>query len=172
MKKITALLLVAVMVLASVSALAAGSPTPYGIGTSVYVPMTPAEPTVGIVDLGPTGTAYQTAVGNDENPYTDETKGQLDELFPDGYKTYDIVGLDLSKVIDGEGREIELEFATEYLAGTPVAAVLVIVNGESVAEYVLKAEVKEDYVVTVTFPADVLAAAEAASETFLAIVAK
>ena len=67
MKKITTLLLVAVMVLASVSALAAGSPTPYGIGTSVYVPMTPAEPTVGIVDLGPTGTAYQTAVGNDEN---------------------------------------------------------------------------------------------------------
>ncbi len=170
MKKITALLLAAIMVLASVSALAAGSPTAWGV--AVYVPMTPAEPSIGVVELGPTGSAYETAIQNGENPYTDETKGQLDELFPDGYNTYDIVGLDLSGIIDGESREIELEFATEYLAGTPVAAVLVIVNGESAAEYVLKAEVKEDYVVTVTFPADVLANAEAASETFLAIVAK
>ncbi len=170
MKKITALLLAAIMVLASVSALAAGSPTAQGV--SVYVPMTPAGAHFEVGELGTTGAAYQTAVQNGENPYTDETKATLDEMFPDGYSTYDIVGLKISGAVEGEGAEVELEFATEYKAGTPVAAVLVVVNGETASESVLKAEVKEDYVVTVTFPADVLMAAQTAEECFLAIVAK
>ena len=165
MKRLFALLMAAALLLAAVPALAAG-------GQSVSIPIATAPPREKLASLSTVGLRYETASANGAAPYSDATVAALTETLGELSRTRDVFGLDLSRVFDIGPREVEFEFATEYMYHEAVSTVLVVVHGNAVSEYVLGGEVIEDYVVAVTFPADVLAATEGADATFLCVVTR
>ena len=162
MKRVFALLMAAVLLLAAVPALAG----------SIVIPIATAPPREKLADLGQVGRRYESESLSGAAPYTAATMLTLTEALGEGYRTRDVFGLDLSAVVAMGDREVEFEFATDYQYQEAVSTVLVVVHGEEIREFVLGGEVIEEYVVLVNFPADILAATEGATETFLCVVTR
>ena len=179
MKKLFALLLAAMMILASVSALAEGE-TSDSVKPSDTT--TTASPIFVIVPLGPVGEQYRDQMIEAEEKgepvtgvFTPEVQDALKEIVGENGAVHEMFGLTAPGWDPSMGAQyLILEFATEYKAGEPVSAVLVLVNGEGedarITENVLMAEVPEDYKVQVYLPLDMLNDLVSADESFVIIV--
>ncbi len=175
MRKLFALLLAAMMILASVSAIAESSPT-----TPTKVAQKEDEEFFTQVDLGKVGNEYkdnmQTAIDNGSSPldvFKPETvQTIIEKIGTDKAEVHEMFGLQFTGWTEEDGEQyLILEFATEYKEGTPVTAVLGLVHGEEEpVEYVLDAKVPEDYKVEVYFPVAMLNELLTADEIFVVIV--
>ena len=195
MKKFLALLLAAMMLLASASVLAEeATPTPTASPeaeeevTPTPKPESPVTPPVITVapqkeeeeetgdpivvgELGDVGQQYQEKIENGEEALTEDTITELKETLGDDISYDEIFGIELVDWTPEDGaKTITLEFATEFKVGDKVAAVLVYVKGEEITEKVLPAEVVADYTVAVTFEVEDLEQVASADEAFVLIV--
>ena len=154
MKKIIALVIALVMMLAATAIVVADTPS-----------VQPPKPVV------KTAVAYIIEVPN-------ATKGQeYEDKIVNGAVIADLFTEETNAVTEHWTPVIgdvtcELEFDTQYKAGETVAAVLSIFTADGVTEVLLDAEVKEDYVVTIKFPADWIKKMKVADENVLVIVSK
>lgn len=95
----------------------------------------------------------------------------LHEALGETLEVREVFGLAASEEsLVGDGYSMTAQFGTHYVAGQPVAVVLVTVHGEEKAEFLLQAEVIEDFKVRVWFPLDVLEQMIGADECFAAII--
>ncbi len=173
MRNLFALLLAAMMILASVSAIAENGPlSPKLISIEPNPPFAEAE-------IGTVGTQYkdaiQAAIDNGApvlDVFKPETKDALIEAVGENAEIHEFFGLQVAGWTEEDGEQyLILEFATEYKAGEKVAAVMALVKGEEEpVEYVLNAEVPEDYKVQVYFPVSMLNELLEADECFVVIV--
>ncbi|MBR3494166.1 MAG: hypothetical protein IKH38_01945 [Clostridia bacterium] len=173
MKKFVALLLAAMMLLVSVSALAEGttvkeSPNSGNINTA-------ENPFFDIVtEPGTKAQEIIEKIGNGEdvvNLVSSETAEQIKNVVGEDAAVQEIISLDFHDWTPEDGaQKVEIEFATEYKAGEPIVAVLGLVTGDEVEEYILEAEVVEDYVILVKFPVSVLEKAMTADELYILFV--
>ncbi|MBR5345173.1 MAG: hypothetical protein IK127_05045 [Clostridia bacterium] len=200
MKKLLALLLAIMMVLASVSVLAEGeAPAEGGSGGEAASPTGPDgpggggsggsgsggspggpsdEPALIVTGLGQLGNEYfQTIsekINNGENPlantFSEDTVKAVTEVVGENPVVHDMFGVAIGPGYQ-EGMPgytlVPDPFNTEYKAGEPISAILVLGDG---TEYVLEASVPEDFQVSINFTGDQLAAIAAADEAFVTLV--
>ena len=172
MKKFVALLL-AVMMLAATAIVVADTP-------SVQPPKPVVKTAVAYIIEVPNATKgqeYEDKIVNGAviaDLFTEETNAQITALVGEETVMHQLVSLAVTEHWTPVIGDVtcELEFDTQYKAGETVAAVLSIFTADGVTEVLLDAEVKEDYVVTIKFPADWIKKMKVADENVLVIVSK
>ena len=183
MKKLFALLLAAMMMLASVSVLAEETTdAKKSVDSSDLVQVVSDASVFTVVPLGPVGETYKEQMTEAEengksaiDVFTPEVQEALKEKFGDNATVNEMFGLTADGWTPDKGEQyLVLEFATEYKAGEDVSAILGLVKGEGedavVTESILMAEVPEDYQVKVYLPVSMLEELLAADECFVVIV--
>lgn len=175
MKKFVALLLAVMMVLACVSAFAAGSKE----STPVVVKKTEPAPTAYIIPVadGTNGAEFKQKIADGatiNDLYTEDTVPQITALVGETNVMHELVCLEVIDAWTPEigAQSVEFEFASQYKAGDAVAAVLSVFDANGVTEYVLDAKVTADYVITISFPTDLIEKMQAATENVLVIVSQ
>ena len=168
MKKLFALLLAVMMVLASASVLAeAVSPT----GETTKPVAEEAGAAVIVTDLGEQGNqcfeALTEIINNNQDvldAFSPETKELVAAVVGENRTVHEMFGAGYTEGMDGY--ILVPEFATEYKPGDAVSAVLVIDGAESV----LISTVVEDNKVAIAFDGEDLAKLAAANEAFVVLV--
>lgn len=169
MKKFVAILMAAMLVLASVSAFAAGKsviPTDNTTtGSTVFI----------IVDPETVAEEYRAKLSEAEDQltvFTDAVQASVKEKVGDAAFAYEQVSLRAPGWDQKSEEYLVLEFATQYLAGAKVCAVLVTVTGEEIEENVLTATVPEDYKVNVYWPVPMMQKIWDSDEAFIVIMSE
>lgn len=172
MKKLFALLLAVMMVLASASVLAeAVSPT----GETTKPVAEEAGAAVIVTDLGEQGNqcfeALTEIINNNQDvldAFSPETKELVAAVVGENRTVHEMFGVAIGPgYVEGmDGYILVPEFATEYKPGDAVSAVLVIDGTESV----LISTVIEDNKVAIAFDGEDLAKLAAANEAFVVLV--
>lgn len=168
MKKLFAMLLAAMMIFASVSALAEEAVT------------VEADSPSAVVELGPVGMEFlqmmEEAVEQGMpaiSVFSPETQEAVKQVVGEDTTVDEMFGLNPQYFDVEKGIEnlVFMFLAADYEVGDPVSAVLVLVNGdEEPVEIVLEAEVVEDNLVKIWFPVEVQEQLFNADEAFIAIV--
>lgn len=169
MKKLVALLLAAMMLLGVVSALAV-SPQP-------LPPQPPVEEegkTFFVLhELGSVGQEYYNnlvAAENQLDVFTPETQDAIKTKLGESIVVNDMQGVSVINWTEEDGpQQLIVNFTTEYKAGDPIVAVLGYVKDGTV-EFVLPAEVTNDYEITMSWDADMMGKGMEADEMFYMIV--
>ncbi len=174
MKKLLALLLAAMTVLACTAVFAEEPDSPEDVPP--YTPVVKKElPIIIVVDLGPLGNQYfeklSEKINNGENVldvFTPDTKEKVTAVVGETPVVHEMFGVTIGPGYkEGMGDYThEIEFTTEYKAGEPISAILNL----GTEEYVLEATVYEDYKVKIVFPGDVLAKLAETEEAFITMI--
>ncbi len=168
MKKFVAILMAAMLVLASVSALAAKSGQP-GDNT------TTESPVFVIVDHGTVANEYLAKLNEAEDHvavFTENAQAGIKEKVADKAFAYELVSLRAPGWDQKSEEYLVLEFATQYKAGAKVCAVLVTVTGGEVEENILTANVPEDFKVNVYWPVAMMQKIWDSDESFIVIMSE
>ena len=169
MKKFVAILMAAMLVLASVSALAANSVTPSDTTTV-------AEPTVFVfVDPAAVAQDYINKLNEAEDQvavFTEPVQEAIKANVADKAVAYQLVALRAPGWDQKSEASLVLEFDTAYKAGAKVCAVLVTVTGGAIEENVLTASVPEDYKVSTYWPVDMMQKIWDSEESFIVIMSE
>ena len=168
MKKLFALLLAAMMVLASASVLAEEPASP---DEEILEPTILDDASVIIItDLGEKGNEVYDKLLNGESVldvFSEETKAAVEAKIANP-AVHEMFGVVIGPGYqEGMGDYVcPMKFVTEYAAGEAVAPILTI----GAEEFVLDAEVAEDGTVHVTFTGDQLAKLAEGAEAFVVVV--
>ena len=170
MKKFVALLLAAMMVLGAVSVLAEKSPT-----VNPPVPVKKEAKTFfELVELGTVGQEYNTKLteaANQLDVFTPEVQEAIKAALGENVLVNDMSGVKVINWTEADGPQqlVVSGFTTEYKAGSPIVAVLVVVK-DGVAEVILPATVSADYEITMSWDASMMATGMEADEMLYIIV--